>query len=101
MPPALTGVGHLVHWGLYALLIAVPVIGYKAISDGDYLDVFGIHLPAISEKNDDLSKRVFEWHEIGAFLIVGFVSLHILAAVYHRFVRKDRVVERMIPKRLA
>ncbi|MFA5957937.1 cytochrome b [Hyphomicrobium sp.] len=101
VPPALTGISHLVHWGLYALLIAVPVIGYTAISYGDYLDVFGFHLPAITEKNEDLSKQVFEWHAIGAFLIIAFVTLHIAAAIYHRVVRKDRVVERMIPKRVA
>ena len=32
--------------------IAMPIIGYKAISYGDYLDVFGVHLPAITEKNE-------------------------------------------------
>ena len=100
VPAALTGVSHLVHWSLYALLIAVPIIGYKAISYGDYLDVFGVHLPAIAEKNEELSKQVFEWHEMGAILIVVFVALHIVAAVYHKYVRKDRVVERMLPKKI-
>ncbi len=101
VPPPLTGLSHLVHWVLYALLIAVPVIGYTAISYGDYLDVFGFHLPAIVAKNDDMSKEVFEWHETGAWLIIAFVTLHVIAAVYHRFVRRDRVVERMLPKRVA
>ncbi len=100
VPPALTGLSHLVHWALYALLLAVPIIGYTAISYGDYLDVFGIHLPAITVKNEDLSKEIFEWHETGAVLILVFVALHILAAIYHRFVRRDRVVERMVPKRV-
>lgn len=100
VPPALTGLSHLVHWALYALLLAVPIIGYTAISYGDYLDVFGIHLPAITVKNEDLSKEIFEWHETGAVLILVFVALHILAAIYHRFVRGDRVVERMVPKRV-
>ncbi len=100
VPAALTGVSHLVHWSLYALLIAVPIIGYKAISYGGFLDVFGVHLPAITEKNDDLSKQVFEWHETGAILIIAFVALHIVAAIYHKYVRKDRVVERMLPKKV-
>lgn len=99
VPPALTGASHLVHWSLYALLIAVPVLGYTAISYGDYLDVFGIRLPAITEKNENMSKEVFEWHETGAFLLLVFALIHIAAAFYHRFVRRDRVVERMIPKR--
>ena len=100
VPAALTGASHLVHWSLYALLIAVPIIGYTAISYGRYLDVFGIQLPAVTAKNEDLSKEVFEWHETGAFLILIFVTLHIAAAIYHRFVRKDRVVERMLPKKI-
>jgi len=101
VPPALTGVSHLVHWALYALLLAVPILGYTAISYGNYLDVFNFRLPMLTEKNDVLSKQVFHWHEIGALLIIAFVSLHVVAAIYHRFVRRDRVVERMIPKRVA
>ncbi|MET1047066.1 MAG: cytochrome b [Hyphomicrobium sp.] len=100
VPPALIGVSHLVHWGLYVLLLAVPILGYTAISYGDYLDVFNFRLPAITGKNEELSKQIFEWHETGAILIIAFVALHICAAIYHRFLRKDRVVERMIPKRI-
>ncbi len=101
LPPALTGASHLVHWSLYTLLLAVPVLGYLATSYGDYLDVFGFRLPMITEKNDDLSKQVFRWHAIGAFVILGLVLLHVAAAIFHRFIRRDRVVERMIPKHLA
>ena len=101
VPPALTGASHFVHWMLYLLLIAVPIAGYFAISYGRYLEVFGIPLPAITEKNEDMSKEIFEWHETGAFLILAFVTLHVLAAIYHRFVRKDRVVERMLPRKVA
>lgn len=101
VPAALTGASHFVHWMLYVLLLAVPIGGYLAISYGRFLEVFGVPLPAITEKNVDLSKEIFEWHETGAFLIIAFVSLHILAAIYHKFVRKDRVVERMLPKKVA
>ena len=101
VPPALTGASHFVHWMLYVLLIAVPIAGYFAISYGRYLEVFGIPLPAITEKNEDMSKEIFEWHEMGAFLILAVVTLHVLAAIYHRFVRKDRVVERMLTRKVA
>ena len=75
VPPALTGASHFVHWMLYVLLIAVPIAGYFAISYGRYLEVFGVPLPAITEKNEDMSKEIFEWHETGAFLILVFVYL--------------------------
>jgi cytochrome b561 len=101
VPRALIGAGHLVHWSLYALLLAVPVLGYIATSYGDYLDIFGIRLPMVTEKNVGRSDEVFRWHALGAFLIIGLATLHIGAAFYHRFFRRDRLVERMIPKRVA
>jgi cytochrome b561 len=99
VPVALTGVSHLVHWALYALLIMVPIVGYMAISYGRYLEAFGIPLPPGTGENKDLAKQIFEWHETGALLILLFVTLHVLAAIFHKFVRKDRVVERMLPKK--
>lgn len=99
VPPALTGVGHLVHWSIYLLLILVPIGGYLGISYGSYLDVFGVQLPGIVPENKKLSKDVFEYHELGAKLLLGLVALHIAAAVFHKFIRKDRVVERMLPKK--
>lgn len=99
VPPALVGISHAVHWGLYLLLIAVPIGGYLAISYGNYLDVFGIRLPALTAEDKDMSKQFFEYHEIGALALLGFAGLHIAAALYHKIVRKDRVVERMLPKK--
>ncbi|MBA2127653.1 cytochrome b [Hyphomicrobium methylovorum] len=97
---AMLGSSHLVHWSLYALLIVVPILGYVASSYGRYLDVFGIPFPTVTEKNEDMSKEVFGWHEAGAMLVLALVVIHIAAAIYHRFVRRDRVVERMLPKRI-
>jgi cytochrome b561 len=101
VPRGLTAASRLVHWLMYALLIIVPVMGYRAISYGRYLDVFGIPLPAVTEKNEDLSKEIFEWHERAAIVLLVLVSLHVAAAIYHRFIRRDRVVERMLPKKVA
>lgn len=99
VPAALTGISHLVHWSMYALLIAVPIGGYLGISYDNYLDVFGIPLPALVPENKDMSEEIFEYHELGAKILMVFVALHIAAAIYHKFVRKDRVVERMLPKK--
>ncbi len=100
LPPALVGVSHLTHWLMYALLLAVPILGYVGISYYGALSPFGIPLPAVTAKNEAMSKDVFEIHELLAFALVGLVAIHISAALYHKFVRKDRVVERMLPKRI-
>ena len=99
VPGPLKGAGHLTHWLLYLLLIAVPIGGYIGISYGGYLDVFGIHLPAITAKDDKFAEVVFGWHGLGAQAIFVLVLLHIAAALFHKVVRKDRVVERMLPKK--
>jgi cytochrome b561 len=99
IPAVFTGVGHLVHWLIYGLLLAVPVLGYLGISYGNYLDAFGVPLPAITPENKDMSKEVFELHELSAQILFGLVVLHIGGALFHKFVRKDRLVERMLPKK--
>jgi cytochrome b561 len=99
VPAALTGVSHLVHWSIYALLILLPIGGYLGISYGNYLDVFGIHLPAVTAEDKKMSEQFFHLHGFGAQALLILAGLHIAAAIYHKFVRKDRVVERMLPKK--
>ncbi len=99
VPAALTGIGHLTHWLLYLLLIAVPIGGYIATSYYGALDTFGVHLPAVTPKDEKFADVIYGWHGLGAQLIFVLVLLHIGAALFHRFVRKDRTVERMLPKK--
>ncbi len=99
VPKALVGISHLTHWSIYLLLLAVPLIGYFGISYGNYLDVFGIPLPAVTAEDKKFSEQVLEFHELAAQVLALLVVLHIAGAIYHRAVRKDRVVERMLPKK--
>lgn len=99
VPPALTGLSHAVHWSIYALLIAVPLLGYVGTSYYGALNVFGLPLPALTGKDEKFAEQIFEFHELGAFILLGLVVVHFGAALFHKFVRKDRVVERMLPKR--
>jgi cytochrome b561 len=99
VPPALTGISHLLHWSIYALLILIPIGGYIGISYGQYLDVFGVTLPAVTAKDEKFAEVVFGYHGLAATILLGLVAVHIGAAIYHKFVRKDRVVERMLPKK--
>lgn len=99
VPPLLTKIARVVHLGMYALLLLVPIGGYIAISYGGYLNVFGITLPAITAEDKKFADELFEFHGIGATVLLALVGLHIFAAFYHRFLRGDRVLERMLPRR--
>lgn len=89
---------HLTHWGLYALLIGVPLGGWIGVQLYPALDIFGLFsLPAFLSPNQKLSETVFMLHGIGAKLIFLLVLAHVGAAVFHHFVRKDGVLRRMWP----
>lgn len=99
VPPVMIKASYFVHWAIYILLIFVPIGGYIAISYGRYLDVFGFTLPAITSKDTKFADDLFEFHGLAATILLTLVGIHIVAALYHRFIRGDRVLERMLPRR--
>lgn len=98
IPAKLQLTAHVTHWALYALLIAQSLLGWIATSAYPApIPVFGLfELPPIWPENRALSDQLFVAHRaIGillAFLLVG----HIGAALFHHFVRRDRVLMRMV-----
>jgi cytochrome b561 len=91
----------LVHWGLYALLLAMPVTGYLAHSfRGFPLPWFGVQslpVPSLTANDPDLAHDFGELHEALVWVLLGLLALHIGAALFHHFVKKDRVLARMTP----
>ncbi len=91
----------LVHWSLYALMLAVPLAGYLLSSFGHYPFPFflqaNLPVPLLVEKNEALQGVFSEIHETLAWLMVGVLAAHIGAALYHHFVAKDATLARMTP----
>jgi cytochrome b561 len=86
---------HATHWSLYVLLLLVPIGGYTGISLYPALDVFGIPLPSITPADQAAAARVFFLHWLGAVLILVLVGAHVSGALFHYFIRKDGVLQRM------
>jgi cytochrome b561 len=87
-----------VHWCLYGLLVAQGMIGWIATSAYPApIPVFGLfELPHIWREDRALSDLLFVVHRtIGIVMAVLLVG-HIGAALQHHFIRKDRVLMRMI-----
>jgi cytochrome b561 len=102
IPPLLKLAGHLTHWSVYALLLMVPMLGWIGISLFPALGIFGLFsLPSITPVDAALSKRVLALHGLSAKLLMGLVALHIAAALWHHFIRKDATLRRMMPGRNA
>ena len=59
-----------------------------------YFGMFKAPLPWIGV-NKDLSKFMNHTHEIISWVLIAFISLHILGALKHYFIDKDKVLQRM------
>jgi len=94
-----TGEG-LVHGLLYLALIAMPLVGWIGSTAGGrppHLGSWIIALPIA--KDNQLKEWAFDWHGYIAIMLITLISVHILAALYHHFIRKDDVLKRMLPGR--
>ena len=91
-------VSHLNHWGLYLLLIVTPIAGYIGISLFPALDIFGLFsLPGVVPPDKEAAKTVFAVHGLLALVLLALIALHVGAALFHYFIRKDNVLGRMLP----
>jgi cytochrome b561 len=86
------------HWSLYGLLLAQPFIGWIATSAYRApIPIYALfELPPIWPRNQPFSEFLFLVHKTLGIIIACLVVLHISAALYHHFVRKDGVLLRMI-----
>lgn len=89
-------ISHITHWGIYALLIMVAIGGYLGASYYGAAAPFGIQLPVFVAKNEDTAKAIFVLHRAGGILLALLITMHIGAAMFHHFIRKDNVLRRMI-----
>jgi cytochrome b561 len=90
-----------VHWGLYALMLYMPVTGYIFSAAGGYsLPWFWLfQWPRLVGRDKSLAHLGAELHGWGAYCIYALLALHIGAVVWHQFVQKDSILARMWPTR--
>lgn len=104
-PPAAAGwmelASKLVHYLLYALLIASAMLGFTLRWSGDEdMVVFGLLIPPpFPPFPRPVHHLVGEAHEWIGWSIVVLAGVHAAAALYHHYVLKDRVLGRMLPWR--
>src|SRR5262249_24991868 len=88
-----------IHWLLYLLLLVLPVLGWLNASwRGMPIVMFGLELPKL------IATRAPGWgwagnvHTLLAYYaMLTLIGLHIAAGLYHYFVRRDGVFQRMLP----
>ena len=92
---------HGAHLALYAVMIGFPISGYlMSMAGGHGITVFGLfQLPDLVGKNPDLGKLAHQIHGICGTVAYIVVAVHVGAALFHYYVKKDNVLTRMLPTR--
>ncbi|VWD20569.1 cytochrome B561 [Burkholderia contaminans] len=89
---------HGSHLVLYALMFAMPLIGWGMLSAGGYPVTLGggVQLPALVSADP----VTFAWlrvaHRVLAYLFFATFLAHFAAALYHGLIRRDGVVRAMV-----
>lgn len=102
LPPTLTrleiGASHVVHYLLYLLLIALPFSGWAwASARGWEVNLFSaVKLPALLSAHSAYGRLAGNLHSGIATVVLLLIASHVGAALYHFYVKKDLVMERML-----
>ena len=86
-------------YGLYVLLLAMPITGLmRVLLRGQSFDLLFWEVPALLEPNPALRSIFVGAHDIGAKALIALIGLHAGAALFHRLVLRDSVLNRMLPR---
>ncbi|RFC69270.1 MULTISPECIES: cytochrome b [Mesorhizobium] len=101
MSKAERGAANLSHAALYGLMLALPLTGWVLVSIstlGIVTLAFGkVLIPNLPLAPSDAAELLWSWvHAILAFGAAGLIALHVGAALWHQFVRRDGLLVRML-----
>lgn len=86
-----------VQYLLIIFAIIMPLagwIGSSAVEKFPHIGDLQLKLPVPHEKF--IADASFEVHETVAIILIVLISMHVLAALYHHFIRKDDVMRKML-----
>ena len=78
-------------------MFLIPASGYMMMNfRGRNPVFFGYEIPALFQKNQSLKSLATDTHELLTTLLLVLVILHVAAALFHHFIRKDPTLKRML-----
>jgi cytochrome b561 len=97
LPAPMKLAAELSQYIFYALMIAMPLIGWAMLSAAEYPVVLfgGVHLPSILPVSPSLHTLLWHAHYYLAFAFFGLILMHVSAILFHKLVRNDGVFEAM------
>lgn len=89
----------LLHIALYAFFIVQPLLGLAtAWTDGKavLLPFTDIALPALLAPDESLAHQLEDLHGTVGTVFYWIIGAHVLASLYHHFMRRDDTLKRML-----
>ncbi len=101
MPQWQRSVHHGTQHLMYALFLAVPLLGWAYSSAAGFPIVFmgWLPLPDFVPVSPALADALKPFHGLAAYVLAALVGIHVAAAFKHQFVDRDGLMARMLPGR--
>ena len=99
LPPWQRLSAEAMHWLLYVLVLATTVTGWLFASfRGWSISFFYLApMPMLASDNAAAGKAIDGWHQVMEWTLLVVIGFHVAAALAHRFIYRDRIMQRMLP----
>jgi cytochrome b561 len=88
------------HGALYLIPLVVIMLGWAhsgARPQGDYGSFFGLfHVPQFTSPDKATADAFEDRHIYAAYVLLALIVIHLGAAAWHHFIKRDRVAARMV-----
>jgi len=98
LPAWQSSIATLMHVALYAFFLVMPILGLATAWTDDkilYLPFTDLALPALLAPDKDLAHTLEDLHGTIGDVFYWVIGFHVVAAIYHHFVRRDDTLRRM------
>lgn len=87
------------HVLLYAIIVVVPFLGWANASARNWpIKLYGLPLPQLVAVQSSIGRLAGRFHVLLAWALLALIALHVAVAVYHAIVRRDGMLQRMLPR---
>lgn len=85
------------HWLFYMMMFAVPFAGLLMSQAANKpVQLFGIPVPVFIEPDKETAHFLKEIHETLGNIMIYLIIVHIAAAFYHQWFKRDNILKRML-----
>lgn len=99
MRPILKKTARFVHYSLYIMLVLTPITGLiMSIYGGHSVSIYGFFtIPAVTTGPTPIAGLTHTIHINLIYFWLAFLTAHVGGGLYHYFIRKDNILQRMLP----